>query len=133
MSYNLGGKGVNPTYQVNPAIIKMNVKGQNGDGTSGPPSPYEVDPAMVQNYQERGIDPKFWNSAAKGEALSDVKEYEQFQWVNVTVYGKMVETETKEIINYKYVSLMVDQQFKGTVKKVKPAEKNVDVLSCPIH
>jgi hypothetical protein len=133
MEYNLGGKNVNPTFQISSANIKVNVKGQNGDGTSGPPSPYEVDPGMIQNYQERGIDPKFWNSNAKGDPLTDIKEYEQFQWVNVIIYGKMVETDTKEIINFKYVSLMLDQTHKGQVKKIKPAEKNVNVLSCPIH
>lgn len=133
MKYSLGGKNVNPIYQINSGIIKTNIKGENGDGTSGPPSPYETDPAMIANYKSRGIDPKFWDSNSKGNPLGDLKEYEQYQWVNVMIYGKMVETETNEIVNFRYVSLMLDQTHKGNLKKIQDTEKNVDVTSCPIH
>lgn len=131
MQYNLGGKGVNPTYTVNKEIIKYDINGSNGDGTSGPPSPYEVNPSMVQSYKERGIDPKFWDSNSTGEPLADKADYEQYRYVNVIIYGQVVETHTENIINYRYIVANV-QQKGGTVKKVKQGQKNVDISACPI-
>jgi len=131
MSYNTGGCGANPNNTIDSNIIKIDINGTNGDGTSGPPSPYEVNPSMVQSYKERGIDPKFWDSNATGEPLANKADYNQYQYVNVVIYGHVVETHTEQIINYKYVVIKAEKKG-GIVKKTKEGNKGVDISSCPI-
>jgi hypothetical protein len=131
MNYNLGGCGANPNNTISTNIIKVNINGSNGDGTSGPQSPYEADPSIVQSYKERGIDPKFWDSAAKEDPLQNKNDYEQYKYVDVIIYGQIVETHTESIVNYQYVVIKT-QKKGGSLKKSNKINKNVDISSCPI-
>jgi len=129
-TYDVGGQGKNTQHTVTDNIVKVNVQGENGDGTSGPPSPYETDPGMVQNYKERGIDPKFWDSNGQGDPYTNKADYNQHQKVEIIIYGQMVETSTKEIINVKIATL---REFKtGKVQVTKPKYSKLELNKCPI-
>jgi hypothetical protein len=128
---DLGGEGVNVKGKITPEMVKINSDGQNGDGTSGPKSPYETDPQALQSYKERGIDAKFWQSAAK-ETGDETTNYEQYQYVNVIIYGRVVE-ETKETVNtynYRYVYLHVKQEG-GKIEKGS-SNQETDISKCTV-
>lgn len=101
----LVGMGLNLTendkFTIEADIIELNFTGDNGDGTSGPKSPYEVADKYIQSYNERNIDEKFWRSNATENPLSDIKEYEKFNTVTIKVYGELFEENECEIPSYK--------------------------------
>jgi hypothetical protein len=129
---DLGGEGVNIVGKITADMIKFNTNGTNGDGTSGPKSPYEVSPEYQQNYQERGIDPKFWQSASKENALPEeqIDQYQQYQQATIKIYGRVVETQTEDVPSYRYISL----EIKKLGGKIDVGQKKMetDVSKCPI-
>lgn len=129
---DLGGEGVNIVGKITPDMITINSDGQNGDGTSGPKSPYESNPEYVKSYQERGIDPKFWQSASQEEALPETQlnDYNQYQYVVVKVYGRMVTTNTEDVPSYRYIVLQVSKT--GGKIKTGTNKKENDVSKCPV-
>lgn len=128
---DLGGEGVNIKGKITPEMVKINSDGQNGDGTSGPKSPYETDPQAVQSYKERGIDAKFWQSAAK-ETGDESTNYEQYQYVNIVIYGRVVEetTETVNTYNYRYVYMSVKKEG-GKIDKGSD-NRETDISKCTV-
>lgn len=130
VSFDLGNQGVNNPQQITTNMININVKGDNGDGTSGPKSPFEVNPQVVAAYQARGIDPKFWQSAAKENPLADKSQYENFQKVDIVIYGRIVTTNTEDVPSYRYIVLQTRQE--GGHVKVKGNNKKADVSKCPV-
>jgi len=132
MEQDLGGQGVNKKGAITAEKIKINVAGQNGDGTSGPKSPYEVDPQAVASYQQRGIDASLWKSNAQEAPLENLEEYDQYQYVNVVIKGRIVETETEDVPSYRYIFLKVkDMGIKLNVEK--GSNKPADVSKCPVQ
>jgi hypothetical protein len=129
---DLGGEGVNIVGKITPNMITINSDGQNGDGTSGPKSPYEINPEYVKNYQERGIDPKFWQSASQQEALPETQlnEYNKFQYVIVKVHGRVVTTNTMEVPSYRYIVLQISKG--GGKIETGTNKKEQDVSKCPV-
>lgn len=131
LEHDLGGQGVNPKQTITPEMIKINASGQNGDGTSGPKSPYEVDSQATQSYQQRGIDSKFWQSAAKEAPLQNIEDYNQYQYVNISIKGRIVETDTQDIPSYRYIVLMVKENG-GNIKLEQGTQKKQDYSKCPV-
>lgn len=134
MEYNLGGCGVNEKKNISKSIIKLDVNGQNGDGTSGPPSPYETNPEVVDFYNQKGIDAKFWKSQGQGEAYDDISQYDKHRYVKIVVTGEIVEDQTDKIVNYKY--LVMKERVKGFKLKRNKQQKNggrQDVTACPLE
>lgn len=129
---DLGGEGVNMVGKITPEMITINSNGTNGDGTSGPKSPYEVNQQYVQNYQERGIDPKFWQSASQEDALPEdqIGQYDQYQYVIVKIHGRVVSTETDQVPSYRYVILQTSQM--GGKVKIGQDKKVQDISKCPV-
>jgi hypothetical protein len=142
MEFNLGGCGLNESHSITEDMINQNIDGTNGDGTSGPQSPFEVDGRMVDSYNERGIDPSLWKSAAEEAPLFDIEEirrdkslvdqYKQYQYVKVVITGDVVETQTNEIINIDYLKLEAKRDGTTIKKNPKGKQQNVKVLSCPV-
>jgi hypothetical protein len=138
MKYDLGGEGVNEQHTITSETIKLDINGTNGDGSSGPQSPYEVNPNTVQSYKERGIDAKFWDSASEKTPIANVGDgakeiaakYKEYQYVNIVIKGRMVITETTDIINYKYVKALVEKDG-GDIKIERDGGK-ADISSCPV-
>jgi len=131
---DLGGEGKNLKGDINSNMVNINSDGQNGDGTSGPKSPFESNSETVKDYQNRGLDASLWKSAAKEQALdqSQINDYEQYQVVNVKIYGRVVE-ETKETIdtyNYRYITLKVNE-MNGRIKTGNKKEKT-DISKCTV-
>lgn len=129
---DLGGEGVNIVGKITPEMIRINSDGTNGDGTSGPKSPYEVNQEYVQSYQSRGIDPKFWKSAATDEALPEtqIDQYNQYQYVIVKIFGRIVTTQTDQVPSYRYVMLTVKKS--GGKVETGHDKKVADVSQCPV-
>lgn len=130
-SIDLGGEGKNVKGEITADIVQINSDGTNGDGTSGPQSPYEVG-EYAQNYSN--IDPSLWKSAATEAPLpeTNLSEYDQYQYVIVKIYGKVVE-ETKETVdtyNYRYVSLQV-KEMGGKIRNGNKREKT-DISKCSV-
>jgi hypothetical protein len=128
--FDLGGQGVNEKQQVTTQMITINSNGQNGDGTSGPKSPFEVNPNVVAQYQQRGIDPSLWQSAATQAPLQNTAEYEQFQTADVTIHGKIVTTNTEDVPSYRYIVLSVRKD--GGNLKVTGKTQKADISKCPV-
>jgi hypothetical protein len=85
---------------------------------------------MVQNYKDRGIDAKFWDSQGKGDAYTNKDDYKQHQKVEIIIFGQMVETSTKEIVNIKIATL---REFRtGKVQVTKPKFTTLQLNKCPI-
>lgn len=134
MSYDLGGEGVNPTHTINQNMISLDVDGENGDGTSGPKSPYEVNPQTVAYYQEQGIDPSLWKSAATQEPYANKNDYRKHQYVKVVITGNVIEDNTDQIVNYRYL-VMNEKKENYKVHKAKQQDNRVNkkgVIPCPI-
>lgn len=134
MSYDLGGEGVNPTHTINRSIIRIDTDGENGDGTSGPKSPYEVNPQTVAFYQEKGLDPSLWKSNATAEPYSNKDEYAKHQYVKIVITGNVVEDNTDQIVNYRYL-VMNEKKENFKIHKAKQQNKSIDkkgVIPCPI-
>jgi len=131
---DLGGEGKNVIGKITPEMVVINSDGQNGDGTSGPKSPYESNPETIKSYQERGIDPSLWQSAAKEDALdpSQLSEYDKYQYVTIKVVGTVVEDtkETVDTYNYRYVYLQVKKE--GGEIKTGSDHKKVDISKCTV-
>lgn len=128
---DLGGGGKNIVGKITPDIIKINSDGTNGDGTSGPKSPYEVG-EYAQNYQARGLDPKLWQSASQEAPLPEtqINEYNKYQYVTVVIYGRIVTTQTDQVPSYKYVVLSVKKA--GGKIETGSNKKSTDVNQCPV-
>lgn len=128
---DLGGQGKNLIGKITPEMVKINSNGTNGDGTSGPKSPYEVNPEYIKSYQERGIDPKFWQSAAKEDALpeTEIDQYNQYQYVNIVIYGRVVTTETTDVPSYRHVYLSIKKE--GGKIETGQDKKVQDYSKCP--
>ena len=141
IQYNLGGCGLNPVNQISENMIDQNIKGSNGDGTSGPKSPMEIDQEGIDWYNQNNIPENLWKSDADENpygTIEDVRnnpnilnEYKKFQYVKLLIKGEIVETQTNEIVNYNY--LKIEKRDKIKIEKVKEGKKNVKVNSCPIH
>jgi len=129
---DLGGEGVNIVGKITPEMIHINAQGENGDGTSGPKSPYEVNPQYVQSYKERGIDPKFWQSAAKDAPYpeQELYKYNLHQKVNIKIYARVVKTETKDVPSYRYVFLNV-KNLGGNIETGTQVKKQ-NYKKCPV-
>jgi hypothetical protein len=129
---DLGGEGVNLVGKIAPDMIKINSNGTNGDGTSGPKSPYEVNPEYVKSYQDRGIDPKLWQSAAQEDALPETQldQYDQYQYVTIIVHGRVVTTATDEVPSYKHIVLQVKKS--GGKVETGQNKKVQDISKCPV-
>lgn len=112
MEYSLGG--CNIPKQLSSNNIRINPRGDNGDGTSGPKSPFEVDKKYIDSYNQRGIGEQFWKSNAKDKPLSDIKQYEQFNKVEIVVDGIVIDLNEKGVTSYNYF-----QMFKPTKDKIK--------------
>jgi hypothetical protein len=133
MTYDLGGCDENETKRVERNAISYDINGENGDGTSGPPSPYESNPEVVKYYEERGIDASLWDSAAEGVPYENKEDYAQHQYVKIIITGEIVETETEEIVNYQYLVMKEVSGEKITIKKDnKTRKQGVKVQSCPM-
>lgn len=128
--FDLGGQGVNNPQTINSSIITVNINGTNGDGTSGPKSPYETNPQVVAAYQQKGIDPIYWKSAAKDAPLANKADYEQYQMVDVVIYGRIVTTNTEDVPSYRYIVMSVRQE--GGHVKIKGNNKKADISKCPV-
>lgn len=128
--YDLGGQGVNPKQVITADMIKINTNGTNGDGSSGPKSPYEVNPQVVAAYQQRGIDPIYWKSAATEAPLQNTAEYEKFQKADIIIYGRIVTTNTEDVPSYRYIVMNVAQE--GGKMKVNHDTKKADISKCPV-
>ena len=128
---DLGGEGVNIVGKITAEMVHINSDGTNGDGTSGPKSPYEVG-EYAQNYQERGIDPKLWQSASQEEALPEtqINDYSQYQYVTVVIHGRIVTTQTDQVPSYKYVVLSIKKA--GGKIETGTNKKSTDVSQCPV-
>lgn len=128
---DLGGKGVNIIGKITPDMVKIDSDGTNGDGTSGPKSPYEVG-EYAQTYLARGLDTKLWQSASQEEALPEtqINEYNQYQYVTVVIHGRIVLTQTDQVPSYKYVVLMVKKA--GGKMEVGTNKTSADVNQCPV-
>lgn len=128
---DLGGEGVNVVGKITPDMIQINSDGANGDGTSGPKSPYEVG-EFAQSYQARGLDPKLWQSASQEEALPEtqINDYSQYQYVTVVIYGRIVTTQTDQVPSYKYVVLSIKKA--GGKIETGSNKKSTDVSQCPV-
>lgn len=143
MEYDLGGCGANESHTITEDMIDQNIEGTNGDGTSGPQSPFEIAQSVIDTYNNRGIDPKYWKSNAQEAPLFDVEEmrldqslinqYKPYQYVKVVISGEVVETATNEIVNYDYIKLVVGQNG-GTIKKDpnKGKQQGVKLQKCPM-
>lgn len=134
MSYDLGGEGVNPSHTINQAMISIDSDGENGDGTSGPKSPYETNPQTVAYYTEKGIDPSLWKSAATQEPYADKNDYAKHQYVKVVITGNVVEDNTDQIVNYRYL-VMSEKKEDIKVYKAKQQDNRIgkkSVIPCPI-
>lgn len=140
MEYNLEGcEG--KTNTITEDLIQQNIDGTNGDGTSGPKSPFEVNKKVVQSYEERGIDPEFWDSNATEPPLVTVKElddnsnaldvYKKYQYIKVVISGQVVETKTNEVLTLDYLKMKVKEDG-GTIKPY-PEKKEYKELICPVR
>ncbi|NJO63290.1 MAG: hypothetical protein HC836_35270 [Richelia sp. RM2_1_2] len=114
--------------------ISINPNGTNGDGTSGPPSPFEANPKYVQRYQEMAATnpnyaPQFWKSKGQGEALpmDQLDQYKQYQYVNIEVTGTVIKDKVEEMPYFDYLAMTVKKSG-GKIKEAKKGEKqNVGV------
>jgi len=131
MKTSCGGCGVNPT-EINEEIVSINPNGTNGDGTSGPKSPYEVNSKYVQAYQQKGIDPKFWQSAAKDAPLENIEDYKQFQYVNVIITGTVMVDKVEEMPNYDYLTMVIRQKGGKIDPPVKAGKQDVSVCKIQV-
>jgi len=128
--FDLGNQGVNEPQTVTTEMITVNSDGANGDGTSGPKSPYEVSPEVVAAYNQKGIDASFWKSAATEAPLQNKAEYEKFQMVDIVIYGRIVTSNTEDVPSYRYIVLNVAKE--GGKVELKGDTKKADVSKCPV-
>lgn len=129
MKTSCGGCGVNST-EITEQIVSVNSNGSNGDGTSGPKSPYEINPKYIQAYNDNNIDPKFWQSAAQDAPLENIEDYKQYQFVNVVITGTVMIDKVEEMPNYDYLSMRIKQEG-GKIKVHKKTDKQ-DISVCKI-
>jgi hypothetical protein len=144
-TYNLGGCDANESKSLDAVNIEKDIAGENGDGTSGPPSPFEVDDEARQAYADSNLDPSLWDSDAEGQPYASVEDfnelgksvlraYDQHQFVKVIITGEMVDTDTDKIINVNYITMHKagdDGKIKIN-KSGKKAKQGYGVLSCGI-
>jgi outer membrane protein OmpA-like peptidoglycan-associated protein len=130
--YDLGGCGVNKV-QIGDSLITINAGGVNGDGTSGPKSPYEVNDQNIKTYQEKGIDEKYWKSNATQEPLANLQDYAKFQYVIVEIDGYMVDEVEQQYVDYvpvyKYFKVT---ELQGKIKKEQRVERKFKANTCPV-
>jgi hypothetical protein len=117
LEYSLGCE--NPTKKIDDSIIKIDASGENGDGTSGPKSPYEVEDKYIQYYKNNNIDEKYWKSNAKESPLSNISEYEKFNNVEIFINGLVLEENEYVYRNFKYLQMIQLDTGKKTSKKTK--------------
>lgn len=131
---DLGGEGKNVVGRITPEMVVINSNGANGDGTSGPKSPYESNPETAKSYQDRGLDASLWQSASKEQALdqSQLSEYDQYQYVRIKVLGTVVEdtSETVDTYTYRYIYLQVKKDG-GSIEKGTKFKK-ADIAKCSV-
>ena len=133
MNYNLGGCGANKSNTISENEINIDVSGENGDGTSGPKSPFEISEKSIEWYNQQGIPENLWQSAAEDAPYDNVDSYKQHQFVKVVIFGEVVETETNEIVNFRFLKVKEKEgKFKIEKSKTGKGTQNRKVLSCPI-
>lgn len=128
---DLGGQGVNKKGPITAEKIQINAAGLNGDGTSGPKSPYEVDPQAVASYQQRNIDPKFWKSNSQEAPHQNMEEYDQHQYVRIVIKGRIVKTETEDVPSYRYIFLQA-KKMGANIQVDENSTKPADISKCPV-
>lgn len=134
MEYDLGGCGANEKKTISPSQVQLEYNGENGDGTSGPPSPNEVNPEIVAWYQEQGIDNKYWDSAAEGTPLENKEDYSQFRYVKIYINGDVVITDTEEIVNFDYIVMNKDAfGIDGDIPTPSPKGGKYRPNTCPLN
>jgi hypothetical protein len=118
LNYTLGCE--NPVKEINDSMIKIDASGENGDGTSGPKSPYEVEDKYIQYYKNNNIDEKYWESNAKEKPLSNISEYDKFNNVEIFVNGVVLEENEDLFRNFKYLQMIQLDSGKKISKKTRP-------------
>lgn len=139
MQYSLGGCNEKQTIANN--ILNLNYFGENGDGTSGPESPYERSSNHIKWYQEQGIDAKFYDSQGKGDPYTNLDDYEKHNYVKIKIFGNVVKTETEKVPNFKYLSMVLKNSGIPSTNPKPDAPKNKHkppkppkhgALACPV-
>lgn len=104
LNYSLGGN--NPSKSIDPNIIKIDATGENGDGTSGPKSPFESNDKYIQSYKNRNIPENLWKSNGKGNPYDDLEDYLKHNYVKVNIEGLAIDKNNKEIRSYEYFQMV---------------------------
>lgn len=95
--------------QLNNVSFTLDYYGENGDGTSGNKSPYEVDDEYIKSYKARGIDSSLWKSKSTSDKLENISEYNQFNSLIIKIYGVVCESNDVDKITYKDLSMTKPQ------------------------
>jgi len=133
-SYDCTGCG-KEKKNINGSIIEINFEGENGDGTSGPPSPFEKNAKSIERYDELGIDSKFWKSAGQGTPLENIEDYAKYQKAVIIIQGYMIDETETEVTEYlpTYEKLVLEKKPLGTkIKMEKRKLKKTNVSVCPV-
>lgn len=104
IEYSLGGN--NPEKQISSNIIKIDATGENGDGTSGPKSPFESNEKYIKSYKDRNIPENLWKSNGKGEPYDNLEDYTKHNYVKVSIEGLAIDKNNKEIRSYEYFQMV---------------------------
>lgn len=117
IEYSLGCD--NPVKKIDESKILVDASGENGDGTSGPKSPYEVENKYIQYYKSKNIDEKYWKSNAKKSPLDNIKDYEKFNYVKIYINGVVLEQNESVYRNFKYLQMLEIDSGKKISKKIR--------------
>lgn len=104
MEYHLGGE--NPSKSINTNIIKIDPTGENGDGTSGPKSPFETEDKYIESYKQRGVPEKMWKSNGKDNPYDKLELYLQHNYVKVIINGIAIDENDSEVRSYQYLQMV---------------------------
>ena len=104
LNYSLGGN--NPEKAINSNIIKIDATGENGDGTSGPKSPFESNDKYIQSYKDRNIPENLWKSNGKDNPYDDLEDYLKHNYIKVNIEGLAIDKNNKEIRSYEYFQMV---------------------------
>lgn len=104
VKYSLGGN--NPEKSIESNIVKIDATGENGDGTSGPKSPFESNEKYIKSYQDRNIPENLWKSNGKGQPYNKLEDYTKHNYVKVSIEGLAIDKNNKEIRSYEYFQMV---------------------------
>lgn len=117
IKYTLGCD--NPIKSIEESIIKIDASGENGDGTSGPKSPFEVEKKYIEQYKKRGIDEIYWKSNATKAPLKNLNDYEKYNYVHIIIRGVVLEENKKIYRNFKYLQMIDINSGDKKIRKIK--------------